>query len=281
MPLVVTSASGVNGDGYGTLLSFDIDGSPRGVFSDDARIMDPRGLTFDAREGLLFVNSGADRVLALDAKGRVVRDTGPIAGLNPGGANFAPDGRLLVGLRTARNIMAFATSLDQTGGCILPQGAVPFPRGFAFDAKGRLFLASGIGPNGEGDDKIYAFDHELRRIPAWCVDDPALSPLDLTIAPNGNVVVSSEHPFGAPDAVATVREYDVRNGNLVRVLYAAGQPKLRKPRGLRFGPDGLLYCVAQDEIVAFDFKTGACLDAAIGLSRLNGQALIFVPEYEP
>jgi hypothetical protein len=29
----------------------------------------------------------------------------------------------------------------------------------------------------------------------------ALSPLDLAIAPNGNVVVSSEHPFGAADAV--------------------------------------------------------------------------------
>jgi DNA-binding beta-propeller fold protein YncE len=278
MPLVVTSASGVNGDGYGALLAFDIDGSPRGVFSDDARIVDPRGLAFDAVEGLLFVNSGADRVLALDAKGRVVRDTGPIAKLNPGGANFAPDGHLLVGLRTARNIMAFATSLDQTGQSILPQGAVPFPRGFAFDANGRLFLASGIGPDGEGDDKIYAFDHELRPISAWCVDDPALSPLDLTIAPNGNVVVSSEHPFGAPDAVATVREYDVRNGHLVRVLHAAGQPKFRKPRGLRFGPEGRLYCVAQDEIVAFDFETGECLDAAIELPRLNGQALIFVPE---
>jgi hypothetical protein len=100
----------------------------------------------------------------------------------------------------------------------------------------------------------------------------------LIIAPNGNVVVSSEHPFGAPDAVATVREYDVRNGHLVRVLYAAGQPKFRKPRGLRFGPEGRLYCVTQDEIVAFDFETGECLDAAIGLPSLNGQALIFVPE---
>ena len=51
MPLVVTSASGVNGDGYGALLAFDIDGSPRGVFSDDARIVDPRGLAFDAAGG--------------------------------------------------------------------------------------------------------------------------------------------------------------------------------------------------------------------------------------
>jgi hypothetical protein len=67
-------------------------------------VADPRGLAFDQNEGLLFVNSGADRVLALDAKGHVVRDTGPIAGLNPGGGNFAPDGRLVVGMRTAKSI---------------------------------------------------------------------------------------------------------------------------------------------------------------------------------
>ena len=38
-------------------------------------------------------NSGANRVLALDREGRVVRDTGPIQGLNPGGGIFGSDGR--------------------------------------------------------------------------------------------------------------------------------------------------------------------------------------------
>src|ERR1700722_4319445 len=90
MPLVVTSAAGINGDGYGALLVFGTDGSPRGVFSQDARISDPRGLAFDQNEGLLFINSGADRVLALDAKGRVVRDTGPIAGSTPAAATSRP-----------------------------------------------------------------------------------------------------------------------------------------------------------------------------------------------
>lgn len=41
MPLLVTSAAGVNGDGYGALLSFDRDGKPLGTFSDDSRIADP------------------------------------------------------------------------------------------------------------------------------------------------------------------------------------------------------------------------------------------------
>ena len=281
MPLVVTSAAGVNGDGYGALLAFGIDGSPRGVFSHDARISDPRGLAFDQNEGLLFVNSGTDRVLALDAKGHVVRDTGPIAGLNPGGGNFAPDGRLVVGMRTARSIMAFAKALDQAGQRILPQGVVPFPRGFAFDANGRLFLASGTGPDGEGDDTIRAFNPAMEPIPAWQVDDRELSPLDLTIAPNGNVVVSSERPFGVPDAVTTVREYDASDGHLVRVLSAAGVAEFRKPRGLRFNHQGHLYCVTQDEVVAFDFATGACLGAVVRQPRLNGQALMFIPGDEP
>src|ERR1700742_751625 len=100
MPMIVTSAAGSNGDGYGALLAFADDGPSLGQCSDDPRIMDPRGLGFDPNTGLLFVNSGANRVLALDARGRVVRDTGPVPGLNPGGGNFGPDGRYFVGMRS-------------------------------------------------------------------------------------------------------------------------------------------------------------------------------------
>jgi hypothetical protein len=80
MPLLVTSASGVNGDGYGAL-AFDRNGAPLGVFSRDERIADPRGLVVHQQDDLLYLNSGKDRILALDADGTVVRDTGPIAGL--------------------------------------------------------------------------------------------------------------------------------------------------------------------------------------------------------
>ncbi len=54
--------------------------------------------------------------------------------------------------------------------------------------------------------------------PARLVADPELSPLDLAIAPNGNIVVASERPFGAADAVTSVREYDATDGHLVRVF---------------------------------------------------------------
>jgi hypothetical protein len=49
----------------------------------------------------------------------------------------------------------------------------------------------------------------------------------------------------------------------------------RKPRGLRFGSDGKLYCVAQDEVVVFDFATGKSLGPVVRLPGLNGQAVIF------
>src|SRR5579862_5389685 len=185
MPLLVTSASGANGNGFGALLAFELDGRLRGTFIDDDRIVDPRGLAVDPKENLLFLNSGADRVLAISSHGRVVRDTGRIESLNPGGGNFGPDGRYYVGLRSARSIMAFPVELDGAGEHVLPARIVPFPRGFAFGLDGRLFLASGIGPNGEGDDTILAFAANGGTQPIRLVADPDLSPLDLAIAPNG------------------------------------------------------------------------------------------------
>jgi hypothetical protein len=173
--------------------------------------------------------------------------------------------------------MAFGTALDAAGENILPAGIVPFPRGFAFGYDGRLFLASGTGPNGDGDNTVVAFAPDKRILPSWHVDDPDLSPLDLAIAPNGNILVSSERPFGAADAVATIREYAAGDGQLVRVFSPDGLAEFRKPRGLRFGPDGRLYCVARDEVVAFDFDRGKCLGPVVTASGLNGQALIFFP----
>jgi hypothetical protein len=277
MPLLVTSAAGANGNGYGALLAFDLDGRPLDIFANDSRIVDPRGLVVAQKEKLLFLNSGADRVLALDRHGKVVRDTGPIAALNPGGGIFGPDGRYYVGLRSARTIMAFPKALDADGEPILPPGIVPFPRGFAFGRDGRLFLASGIGPNGEGDDAILAFAPSGGTQPSRLVTDAQLSPLDLAIAPNGNIIVSSEHPFDAPEAMTSVREYDATDGHLVRVFSPNGSAEFCKPRGLRFGRGGHLYCVAQDEVVAFDFASGECLGAFVRLPRLNGQALVFFP----
>lgn len=273
MVLLVTSASGANGTGYGKLLAFHESGKLLGPFTEDIRASDPRGLGVNGE--LLFVNSGSDRILALDRKGRVIRDSGVIPGLNPGGGNFGPDGRYYVGSRSARTILAFPPALAGPGEPELPPAVVPFPRGFAFRRDDTLFLASGIGPGGEGDNTILAFDPERRMVPSWKVADAELSPLDLAIAPGGNVVVSSEHPFGAPDAATTIREYDGTDGRLVRVLAPDSSTRFEKPRGLRFGQDSRLYCVARNEVVAFDFASGECLGSIVRLPQLNGQAVIF------
>jgi DNA-binding beta-propeller fold protein YncE len=195
MPLLVTSASGASGNGFGVLLAFELDGTLRGTFFiDDDHIADP-GLAVDPKETLLFLNSGADRVLAISSQGLVVRDTGRIEGLNPGGGNFGPDGRYFVVLRSARTIIALSTSLDAGIEYLLPPGVVPFPRGFASGHDGPLFLASGIGTDGQGDNTVLAFTLGTPIKPARLVADPELSPLDLAIAPNGNIVVSSELPI--------------------------------------------------------------------------------------
>jgi len=45
----------------------------------------------------------------------------------------------------------------------------------------------------------------------------------------------------------------------------------------QIGPDDHLYCVAQDEVVSFDTRSGKCLGTAVQFRRLYGQALVFFP----
>jgi sugar lactone lactonase YvrE len=276
MRLVVSSAKGTHGNGYGAILAFDLAGNVLGTFCEDSRITDPRGLCVDPTRNLLYVNSGNDRILALDQDRRIVRDTGPIDTLDLGGGVFGPDGRYYVGSRRHRTIMAVPASLDGTVIPHLPPEVVPFPRGFAFAPDRRIFLASGMGPSGIGEETIKVFDADGELVVPRLTDDPQLSPLDLTMAPNGNILVSCEWPFGAKDAISSVREYDGTSGRLVRIFKPDESVRFRNPRGLRFGPDGNLYCVARDEVVSFDFETGGYAGTIVNLSDLFGQALEFV-----
>jgi DNA-binding beta-propeller fold protein YncE len=234
-------------------------------------------MSLDPAGALIYLNSGDDRILALDLHGYVVRDSGRIHGLDPGGGEFGPDGRYYVTVRRQRTIRALPAGLDEEGEFLLPQGIVPFPRGFGFGRDGRLYLASGVTPSGKGDNTIVVFDRSGTVRAPRLVTDPKLSPLDLKLAPNGNIVVASEWPFGAPDAVTSVREYDTATGQLVRVLVPEPSAGFRRLRGLRFGPGGHLYCAGEDHVVAFDFRTGSFAGPVVRLARLNGQALVLVP----
>ena len=115
MRILVTSASGANGNGYGAILGFGPEGEFTGPFSSDPRIADPRGLALNPSGALVYLNSGDDRVLALDLHGNVVRDSGRIPGLDPGGAEFGPDGRYCVTMRRQRTILAMPAALDREG----------------------------------------------------------------------------------------------------------------------------------------------------------------------
>jgi hypothetical protein len=277
MRILVTSASGANGDGYGAVLRFGPGGEYTGPFSSDPRITDPRGLALDPSGVLVYLNSGDDRVLAVDLQGHVVRDSGPMPGLDPGGAEFGPDGRYCLTTRRQRTIRVMPAALDGEGELLLPEGIVPFPRGFGFGPAGRIYLASGVAPSGQGDNTIVVFGRGGMLLTPHLVTDPELSPLDLKLAPNGNIMVASEWPFGAPDAMPSVREYDPVTGHLVRVFVPERSVGFRRPRGLRFGPDDRLYCVGADHVVAFDFRNGSFAGAVVHLERLNGQALVLVP----
>jgi WD40 repeat protein len=224
------------------------------------------------------VNNGDDRVLLLDERGAVVASTAPMERLNPGGGVISPDGRYCVTARTLRTIVAFAADLSGPGVPLVPDDLVAFPRGFAFSSDGGLFLAAGAtGSSGAGAGVIFAISAGPERRMTRLVEDTELSPLDLTLAPNGNIVTNSEVPFGSEDAVTSVREYDARTGKLVRVFRADGSVRYRKPRGLRFAPDGRLFSVSRDEVVAFDFDSTKMLGAVVRLDQLHGQAIEFFP----
>jgi hypothetical protein len=60
-----------------------------------------------------------------------------------------------------RTLIAFPKQLDSGGEFVLPEHVVPFPRGFAFGLDGTLFLVSGVGPDGVGDE---AKDGRLVRV---------------------------------------------------------------------------------------------------------------------
>lgn len=278
MRIVVTSASGANGNGLGTLLAFDLNGHSLGPFAPDAGIVDPRGLHVHPDGRHLYVNNGDDRVLLLDERGAVVASTAPIERLNPGGGVISPDGRYCVTARTWRTIVAFPADLSGPGVTLLPDDVVAFPRGFAFSSDGGLFLAAGAtGSSGVGAGVIFAISPAPERRKTRLVEDAELSPLDLTLAPNGNIVTNSEVPFGSQDAVTSAREYDARTGKLVRVFRPDGSVRFQRPRGLRFAPDGRLFCVARDEVVTFDFESTKMLGAVVRFDELHGQALEFFP----
>jgi hypothetical protein len=75
MQILVTSAFGADGDGFGSLLSFALDGTPKAAFNPNPSIADPRGLTVSSARQTFYVNSGDDHILSYPARFRFVHPT--------------------------------------------------------------------------------------------------------------------------------------------------------------------------------------------------------------
>ena len=174
MRLIVTSASGTNGDGYGTVLAFTPEGE---LMGGAVALIGSVTLAVSCfiQLAVVYLNSGPDRILALNQAGVVTRDSGSLDGLDPGGAIFGPEDRLYVTLRRRGTVLALPASLDDQGMALLPDQVVPFPRGICFGFDGRFYLSSGIGPRGEGQNTTAVFSQDGALIEARLVEDPEFS----------------------------------------------------------------------------------------------------------
>ena len=162
MQLLVTSARLPNGGRHSALLAFDIQRQSVSAFIKDPRITDPRGLAVRRDVGLLFVNGGPHRIVAINLQNTVVRDSGSLDGFDIGGANFDNDGDYCFTVRNLGTIGRVSSNLETAPTLCLPQHSVHFPRGFAFTPRG-IYLASGVGPDGRGDNTIYRFTPDGKK----------------------------------------------------------------------------------------------------------------------
>jgi hypothetical protein len=254
-----------------------------GTFGHSVEIRDPRGIHLSPDGATVVVNNGDDRILKFDAKtGALLDALPPFENLNPGGGKFGWDGRYYVGSRTLKSVIAFDLSGKCNPSTFIAGNFVAFPRGIAISPARETYLASGADPaTGEGRNTILRFDAMGRLDDSFDVYDDQLSPLDMEIGPNGNIFAASEFPFGHPQAVATVREYDHETGRLLRVFDAgansSGKRITRMPRGITFGPDGELYAAGADNVVRYDLADARFDGIVLESPDIEIQSIIFIP----
>ncbi len=314
----VIASSPVFAGGNNAVLRFSgQDGSFVGIFadSDSSGLFDPRDVVmrgaFGDPSANIFVNTGTNQVFEYTPSGEFVgvlstlttsagEGGTPLApNQGPGGGVWGPRGNFFIGSRDDGTVIEIdGNDGVQLGALFDPAAAgIEFPRGFVFLPDGDLVIGNGaLAPSagGTGGGTLLRIDADSGAIttlvdntssPApGAVIDGDLSPLDVILSPDGSqIVLSSEAPFGEPDATTTIRTYDPDTGELLAVFDPGidpdtGERFLRSPRGIGFGPDGLLYVssTAADTIVRFDPATGALVDKFAEFDGLTAQAIEFV-----
>jgi hypothetical protein len=271
MSFVVSSAAS---GGYGQLRAFEesIGWKPFGP----TEIRDPRGVRRRDDDPFCAVNepSGGVWLLALD--GIPFARIGLPAGLDPGGGAFGTGDTYYVGSRSQRSIYQVDLGTRRYLGRALALDCIAFPRGFAPLTDGGFIVASGTHPvTGEGRRALFCYDANGKLEQDVFVDDPLLDPLDLALH-NGYVYVASEYPFGRDDAVVSLRRYDARSGARAGAWSTENTPAfagVRKPRGIAFAGDDLLFMCAQNCVLALDVRTFGSARVVAEDNDLAGQSL--------
>jgi DNA-binding beta-propeller fold protein YncE len=175
--MLVTSASGANGHGHGhgSVPRFTTDGVLVGPFSQDATIIDPRGVSLHPSGELIYLNSGNDRVLALDRAGSVVLDSGQIDGLDPGGGTFGPDGRYYIAEAQTHD-PRLACRARKSRGTTSSRRDRALSEGIRLRTTRRGLSRVGSGSDGEGDNTIAVFQQDGSLRAPRLVEDLELGP---------------------------------------------------------------------------------------------------------
>jgi hypothetical protein len=269
--LVVSSASRL---GYGTLRCFE---EPVGWTTfGPPEIKDPRGVRRRAKDAYFAVNEPSAAVWLLRFDGTALARIDLPAGIDPGGGAFAPDGLYYIGSRSQRSIEQVDLAARRYCRRAVTLDGISFPRGFAVLDDGGFVVASGTHPVlGGGRRSLFLYNRNGSLESDAFVDDPLLDPLDLALH-DGYLYVTSEFPFGADNAVVSLRRYDAKNGAPSGTWSAEHSPafgRVQKPRGIAFTDDGTLLMCAQSCVLAIDVTTLGSAWLVAEDEHLAGQSL--------
>lgn len=210
----------------------------------------PTDLAFGPDGHLYVISQGTDAVLRYDGQtgaplGEFVNASqiaGRFVGLQT--LAFGPGGDLFVGV-FGDSVLRFSGTDGSPLGDFVSAGAggLHEPKDLAFDAQGRLYVASHLS------DQVLRYDGQTGEFLDVAVDaqSSVKRPFGLAFGPDGDLFVSSR-------AQGIVGRYRISSGQRIDNF-----GWMNAPRGIAVGPDGLLYVVdvLSSEVARFGQATQA------------------------